>query len=143
MIGAVLDTNVMVSALMREGSPPSMVLNAALKKSFRCFVSNEVFAEYEAIYARYHLKLPSRDVVFTLKEFRKIATWVTPRKAVHAAFDQDDKHVSRMRAGGARGLRRHRKPPPLPSTIPGHTNYWSKGIYNDAFVGVVGQIATA
>jgi putative PIN family toxin of toxin-antitoxin system len=90
MIGAVLDTNVMVSALLREDSPPLMVLNAALKKSFRCFVSEEVFAEYEDIYGRFHSKLPAHDAVIVLREFRKIARWVKPRKPVHAAFDQDD-----------------------------------------------------
>ena len=90
MIGAVLDTNVVVSALMHEGTPPSTVLRAALRRSFRCFVSDEVFAEYEAICARYHFKIPAHDVLTALREFRKIATWVIPAKRIHAAFDSDD-----------------------------------------------------
>ena len=90
MIGAVLDTNVVVSALMHEGTPPSTVLRAALRKSFRCFASEEVFAEYEVVCARYHLKLPTHDVLAAFRELRKIATWVTPAKRVHAAFDSGD-----------------------------------------------------
>lgn len=90
MIGAVLDTNVLVSALLRGGGPPTLVLRLALSESFHCFVSEAIFAEYETVLRRPDLKLPVEDVATSLRKLAKVLTTVTPRKRVHSASDFDD-----------------------------------------------------
>ena len=48
----VIDTNVIVSGLLKAGSPPAMVLNLALTDRIRVLVDESVLSEYEAVLHR-------------------------------------------------------------------------------------------
>jgi uncharacterized protein len=52
VIRLVLDTNVLVSALLQPMSPPAQVLTIALAASTQLCVSASVYAEYEDVLAR-------------------------------------------------------------------------------------------
>ena len=53
----VIDTNVVVSAILNEDGLPAAVLNLAVKRIVRMFVSAEIPTEYEAVLRRPRLKI--------------------------------------------------------------------------------------
>jgi uncharacterized protein len=90
MIRVVLDTNVIVSALLQPLGPPAQILVLALSKSIQMYVSDPVFAEYEEVIGRPKLKRNDTTIAATLKGMRECGMWVTPTEAVRACADLDD-----------------------------------------------------
>lgn len=83
MVKIVLDTNVLVSALLKQGSPPAIILSLVLNKKVKLFTSREVFEEYEEVLAR--PKFQALDKVAVKKlllALRKISTQVKPDKDI-------------------------------------------------------------
>ncbi len=52
MIRVVLDTNIIVSALLQPLGPPAQVFSLAITGSIQLCVSGEVYAEYEEVISR-------------------------------------------------------------------------------------------
>lgn len=93
MIRAVLDTNVVVSALVRPNSRPDLVLRLAFGEHIRCFTSEALLAEYEDVLGRPKPTLSLASVKTTLRRIRNIFIAVAPAKRVVAASDLDDNTV--------------------------------------------------
>lgn len=90
MIRVVIDTNIVVSALLQRESLPAAVLMLALSGRIQLCVSDSVFAEYDEVIRRPRLKL-SRDVIEgALQSIRKLSQWVKPNFRVVACADADD-----------------------------------------------------
>lgn len=53
MIRVVLDTNMIVSAMLRSGGLPEAVFNLAMGGEVQCYISEPIVAEYEDV-----LRLP-------------------------------------------------------------------------------------
>jgi len=64
MMRVVLDTNVLVSALLKPTSLPRNVLRLGLAGRFQIVVSDAVFAEYQLI-------LPRRELMYSVSVFAK------------------------------------------------------------------------
>lgn len=90
MIRIVLDTNIIVSALLRPESVPAEVLLLALSLELQLCISNKVFAEYEEVIQRPHLKRPRNVTEQTLSAIQKAAHWVRPMARVDVCSDEDD-----------------------------------------------------
>ena len=58
MIQVVLDTNIVVSALLRSGSLPEAAFNLAMDRTVQLSVSAAILAEYEDVLRRSKLKIP-------------------------------------------------------------------------------------
>jgi putative PIN family toxin of toxin-antitoxin system len=93
MIDAVLDTNVVVSALLRPKSLPDLVLRLALGERIRCFVSEALLVEYEDVLGRLKLDISTRLTKITLQQIRRSFTTVVPVRQVAVAPDADDNKV--------------------------------------------------
>ncbi len=93
MISAVLDTNVVVSGQLRKNGIPAQVSDLSLARRFRCFVSESLLSEYQAVLLRPRFGFSAKDVAELLQAFRRIVTVVSPRKRVTAALDPGDNHV--------------------------------------------------
>jgi uncharacterized protein len=52
MIRVVIDTNVVVSARLRNESVPAFIMNLAVNRKIQMFISPEVWAEYEEVLYR-------------------------------------------------------------------------------------------
>ena len=72
MIRVVVDTNVLVSALLQPLGPPARVLLLARDKSIEVCISAEIYAEYEEVLAR-----PDSDSTTTLCLLRSSSFEVT------------------------------------------------------------------
>jgi putative PIN family toxin of toxin-antitoxin system len=90
MIRVVLDTNVVVSALLRSGGLPEAVLNLAIGGEIEPCVSEPILAEYEDVLRRARLAIHPDKVAVALARIRAVASLVQPVTRVTAALDPDD-----------------------------------------------------
>lgn len=90
MIRVVVDTNVLVSALLRPNGPPAEVLLALNSRTIQSCLSGAIFAEYEEVLRRPKLKRSPEEIEQTLEAMRRISLWVRPQTKVNACADADD-----------------------------------------------------
>jgi putative PIN family toxin of toxin-antitoxin system len=90
MIRVVLDTNIVVSALLRSGGLPEAVFNLAMKRSIQVYISEPILAEYEEVLRRPRLDIQPDKVTKALARIREAGVLVTPATPVSAASDPDD-----------------------------------------------------
>jgi putative PIN family toxin of toxin-antitoxin system len=91
MIGVVLDTNIVVSALLIPQGPPARVFLMALQnQDTQLCVSAEVFAEYEEVLNRPKFNFTVSAIAATLGGFREKGFWVKPTGKVSVCDDPDD-----------------------------------------------------
>lgn len=90
MIRVVIDTNVLVSALLQPEGLPAAVLMLALSGRLQPCVSAAVLAEYEDVIRRPRFKRDAEVIEGTLQAIRKVAQHVTPATHVDACSDPDD-----------------------------------------------------
>lgn len=91
MIRVVLDTNVVVSALLNSEGSEALVFRLALHAtSFQLCVSDPVLTEYRGVLIRPKFKRSPRVVAQLLAEIHKLAERVEPMKTVSASPDDAD-----------------------------------------------------
>jgi putative PIN family toxin of toxin-antitoxin system len=91
MIRVVLDTNVLISALLHpEGLPAQVLLVTIAGPAARLCVSGEVYAEYEEVIRRPRFKRSESEIANTLRAVRETGIWVKPTHKVRACSDPDD-----------------------------------------------------
>jgi putative PIN family toxin of toxin-antitoxin system len=90
MIRVVLDTNILVSALLQPEGLPAAVLMLALSGEAEVCISDAVFAEYDEVIRRPHLKRSPDVIEGTLRSIRKLGHWVKPSVRVEECTDPDD-----------------------------------------------------
>lgn len=73
---AVVDTNVLVSALLKPGSPPDAVIQAVRRDLLQPVVCAEIMSEYDEVLYRPRLDLPRADVAELLSLIAAQAQWV-------------------------------------------------------------------
>jgi putative PIN family toxin of toxin-antitoxin system len=77
MARAVVDTNILVSALLRSGSPPDTVVQAMVTRSLTPVLCDAIFAEYAAVLARPRFGFSAALVQELLHLLRQQADWVS------------------------------------------------------------------
>lgn len=90
MIRVVLDTNIVVSALLQPLGPSAQVFLLALGDTVQMCVSGSIFAEYEEVIRRPRLCRTEETILAALETIRTKAFWVKPSDPVRACSDPDD-----------------------------------------------------
>jgi len=91
MIRIVLDTNILISALLSPQGPPAQVfLMILLESDTQLCVSGDIYAEYEEVIHRPRLNRSDSEIEATLRAIREKGFWVKPIEKVHACSDPDD-----------------------------------------------------
>ena len=90
MIRVVLDTNIVVSALLQPLGPPAQVFARALSGSIQLCVSGSIYAEYEEVISRPRFARSADIIAKTLQAIREKGVWVRPTERVKACVDPDD-----------------------------------------------------
>jgi len=75
----VLDTNVLISAILYGGKPRA-ILDAALSGSIEVFVSEAIIQEFQAVLLRPRFGLTVQFVHNVVAELTSLAEWVTPEQ---------------------------------------------------------------
>jgi putative PIN family toxin of toxin-antitoxin system len=93
MISAVVDTNVLVSALMNSEGASAAILKQRLLGKFRWYLSPELLGEYSKVLPRPRLKFDQHQVSRLLRLLQRKAVLVKPHQQIQVATDPDDDMV--------------------------------------------------
>jgi uncharacterized protein len=98
----VLDTNIIVSALLVPSGTQATILLLALTGSIALYVSPFVLAEYEEVLHRPRLKLQRPQIDAAMDAIRKVAHVVEPIRTVTISPDEsDNRFIECAEAAGA------------------------------------------
>lgn len=86
----VVDTNTLVSGLLRAGSPPAAVLDLLLSRQVRIAFDERIFAEYADVLGRPELDLPPGQVRTTLDFLWRVGERIRPEALRLRLPDPDD-----------------------------------------------------
>ncbi len=91
MIRVVLDTNILISALLSPaGAPTQVFLRAIGDSDIQLCVSGTIYSEYEEVMRRPRLGRSESEVANALRAVRDHSYWVRPTVRVRACKDADD-----------------------------------------------------
>ena len=90
MSRVVIDTNILVSALLTPQGPAARVLRMSMEQDKQLCVSAEVFAEYEEVLNRARFNFRSSAITAALCAIREKGRWVKPAKKLSICDDPDD-----------------------------------------------------
>ena len=118
-VRAVLDTNVIVSALLKDGGREALLVDLAQSGSFKLVVSEALLEEYEEVLRRPGFGFNPTQITGSLRAIRDSAIVVHPQKRLHVTRDPDDNKVLERALEGRGRIRCHRQHPRLPEGISG------------------------
>jgi putative PIN family toxin of toxin-antitoxin system len=90
MTRVVIDTNIIVSALLQPLGPPAQVFSFTVGGSIQLCVSGEVYAEYEEVIRRPRFRRDEDVITAALDTIREKGFWVKPTETVRVCADPDD-----------------------------------------------------
>jgi len=102
----VLDTNVLIGALITKGTPPDALVQAWREKRFQLVTSDEQLSEFEDVYRRARLRkfLSLEDAVALHNTMVDVAEFVSDLPEIHASKDPDDNLILATAVAGAADL---------------------------------------
>lgn len=101
----VLDTNVLVSALLSPFGPPARILGLVMAGAIDCCVDARIIAEYDAVLHRPRLSIDAAKAGDVLEELRRSGVPVASIPLPRPLPDLDDEQFVEVGlAGGARCL---------------------------------------
>jgi uncharacterized protein len=86
----VLDTNIIVSALLQPLGMPAQVFSLAATNVVRMCVTDAIFSEYDEVIRRPRFKRSLKEIDAALQTIRANSVWVTPGLKVAVCSDPDD-----------------------------------------------------
>lgn len=90
MIRVVIDTNMIVSALLQPLGPPAQIFSLAAGGSIELCITGEVYAEYEEVIRRPRFRRDENVIAAALNTIREKGIWVKPTVSIQACADPDD-----------------------------------------------------
>jgi putative PIN family toxin of toxin-antitoxin system len=90
MIRVVLDTNVVVSALLNPRGKEASLLRIALAGGVAFYLTEPIFVELKTVLERPHFKFNHNNIAMLLNDIRSFGVFVTPSGPVTASSDEPD-----------------------------------------------------
>ncbi len=92
MIKVVLDTNILVSSLLKSGGVPDLLVSLILEKRALLCLTDSIVSEYEEVLSRDKFKeLDPQKVAELIARLKSSALWVEPKVQLNAArHDPED-----------------------------------------------------
>lgn len=87
----VIDTNIIVSALLSEDSKAFQVLSDALDGKYTVLISEEIFLEYHDVLHRDKFGFDEEIICFLLTWFKENAVWIEVSKSDIPMKDEKDR----------------------------------------------------
>jgi putative PIN family toxin of toxin-antitoxin system len=86
----VVDTNVIVSGLLKAGTPPAMVLNLAITETIALLMNEQILAEYETVLNRKKFRFDPGAIADLLSFIRHESEHIVANPAAKTTGDPDD-----------------------------------------------------
>jgi hypothetical protein len=84
MLKLVVDTNLVVSALLKPQSNPALIISLILRGDCSLCLTNDIMTEYAEVLAREKFKRLDRTKVNELlSKLKKLALWIAPKVSLH------------------------------------------------------------
>lgn len=100
----VIDTNVIVSGLMRTSGPPAEALNAARERVFSWIISPHLIGEAQGVLSRPHIRrhvtLSDEGMAEFLAEISDVAILAEPTARIDVSRDVNDNRVLEAAVAG-------------------------------------------
>jgi putative PIN family toxin of toxin-antitoxin system len=90
VIRVVLDTNIVVSALLQPLGPPAQLFVLVYGGSIQLCISGSVYAEYEEVIRRPRFRRSEDVITAALQNIREKSLWARPTETIRACSDPDD-----------------------------------------------------
>jgi uncharacterized protein len=90
MIRVVIDTNILVSALLNPAGLPAQTLLLVLNGTIEMCVTGPIYGEYEDVIRRPRFQFEETTITALLGAIRGQAVWVKPTAKVRACSDPND-----------------------------------------------------
>ncbi len=87
---AILDTNVLVSAMLKAGSVPGLVALEAMSGDILPVLNDEILAEYEDVLRRPKFRFEERAIRVFLEELKRRAVYVDAGSVEEVLLDEKD-----------------------------------------------------
>ena len=87
---AVIDTNVIVSAMLKSSSTPAAVLREVLTGNISLLANEEIFDEYTEVLSRKKFGFDADTVILLMNELKKQAIYVDKKPIDEYLPDPDD-----------------------------------------------------
>jgi putative PIN family toxin of toxin-antitoxin system len=97
----VLDTNVIVSALLNPSGAPAGVLSLVLRGSATLLLDNRILFEYSDVLRRKKFAFPSHAIDALLDFVRASAQYVTAAQSTNRLPDEDDRPFYEVAVSGS------------------------------------------
>jgi putative PIN family toxin of toxin-antitoxin system len=91
MCRVVLDTNVLVSALLSPQGNPAKIYKMFVAGVLTVVFNTEIFDEYQDVLSRSHLKIPPEEMETVLAAIRQYGEQFFPTPSTHTMRDEDDR----------------------------------------------------
>ena len=102
MVRVVLDTNILVSALLTPKGNPARIIDLAAEGALGPILSPAILAEYQNVLVRKKFGFTSHSVKMILDSLKRISVEVVPSESIHVCWDSaDNKFVECAAAAGA------------------------------------------
>jgi putative PIN family toxin of toxin-antitoxin system len=88
---AVLDTNVLVSAMLSPSGNPAKVFKMFLTQTLALIFSADILAEYEDVLYRPRLRIPADEAGMVLASIRRFGEKLEPVSSTDVMIDEDDR----------------------------------------------------
>jgi len=87
---AVIDTNVIISSLLKEDSIPGKIVEYVANNIIIPFVNDEILKEYYEVATRNKFNIDENKINFTIELFKKRSIFIEQDKIDEVLVDKDD-----------------------------------------------------
>jgi putative PIN family toxin of toxin-antitoxin system len=110
MIRVVLDTNILISALLNpQGLPAQVFLMTIIDPDTQLCLSGDIFAEYDEVIRRPRFNRSDVEIVATLRTIREKGFWVKPTEKVYVCSEPRRRYIPGVRSGSRSRVPRDRQ----------------------------------
>lgn len=87
---AVIDTNVIISSMLKHDSIPGMIVDLVLSKVIIPLLNQEIIDEYEEVLTRNKFGFKNEDVSNLIKNIRENSLFLEREQTIEDFIDEDD-----------------------------------------------------
>lgn len=90
LVSAIIDTNVIVSAVLKPNSVPALIVSAGIGRKFQICCSDKILKEYHDVLGKGKFAFPASLVRRFLIDIERSGRIVKPARALQICSDKDD-----------------------------------------------------